>query len=263
MKGDWREREALITVKAYPNPSAKHHETVCVAAITKEEGWIRIYPVQFRTMPPEKRFKKFQLVCLKLRRHERDSRPESYRVDEDSIRLLNIKKDWASRWEWIEPTVSRSMCEILTLQESTGKSLGVFQPKEVTDFVIEKTEAKWSGKKQSGIDQLSLFDEKTTKLEKIPFVFKYRYVCNEPNCNGHAQSILDWELMQLYRNVRDSGAAIDELKRKLRKKYLDEICGANKDTYFFVGNHNQYRASFMVLGAFWPPAMKGDLFRKE
>lgn len=28
MNGDWLDREALITVKAYPNPSAKHSETV-------------------------------------------------------------------------------------------------------------------------------------------------------------------------------------------------------------------------------------------
>jgi hypothetical protein len=32
----WLEREALITVKAYPNPSARYQETACVAAITKE-----------------------------------------------------------------------------------------------------------------------------------------------------------------------------------------------------------------------------------
>jgi hypothetical protein len=34
------ERDVLITVKAYPNPSNKYQETVCVAGVTKEEGWV-------------------------------------------------------------------------------------------------------------------------------------------------------------------------------------------------------------------------------
>ncbi len=85
MTREWVEREALITVKAYPNPSAKYHETVCVAAITKEEGWIRLYPVQFRSLPEEQRFKKYQRVRLRIAKHERDARPESYRLDENSI----------------------------------------------------------------------------------------------------------------------------------------------------------------------------------
>jgi hypothetical protein len=46
---EWLEREAIVIVKAYPNPSAKYFETVCVAAITAEEGWIRLYPVSERS----------------------------------------------------------------------------------------------------------------------------------------------------------------------------------------------------------------------
>ena len=38
MKDDWIDREMLVAVKAYPNPSTKYIETVCVAGITREDG---------------------------------------------------------------------------------------------------------------------------------------------------------------------------------------------------------------------------------
>jgi hypothetical protein len=45
MTENWLQREALVTVKAYPNPSKKYSETACIAAITRAEGWVRLYPV--------------------------------------------------------------------------------------------------------------------------------------------------------------------------------------------------------------------------
>ena len=42
----------LVTVKAAPNPSATHGETVCVAGVRLGDvgptGWIRLYPINFR-----------------------------------------------------------------------------------------------------------------------------------------------------------------------------------------------------------------------
>jgi len=91
------------------------------------------------------------------------------------------------------------------------------------------------------------------KLEKIPYAFKYRYRCTEPDCPGHDQSILDWELMELYRKLRNRGLHISDIHAKIKNKFLDELCAPDKDTHFFVGNHSQYPADFMVLGVFWPP----------
>lgn len=81
------ERKVLITVKAYPNPSKKYQETVCVAGVTKEEGWIRLYPVSFRHLPKGVQFKKYQLVRLRMRKHEGDNRPESFRPDQHNLQL--------------------------------------------------------------------------------------------------------------------------------------------------------------------------------
>lgn len=35
----------------------------------------------------------------------------------------------------------------------------------------------------------------------IPWSFKYRYECSDPDCNTHIQSIIDWEIAELYRCV--------------------------------------------------------------
>ncbi len=256
MTSEWLSREAVVTVKAYPNPSVKYHETVCVAAITREEGWVRLYPMQFRTLPFDKRFKKYQRITLKMQKHPQDSRPESYRPDELSIEageVIDSDKGWSRRWEWIQPTVSGSMCEIQRLQAENGKSLGVFKPKQVLDFVIEDASETFSGKQEAELDQMSLFDEQPDRLEKIPMIFKYRYLCNEEGCRGHAQSIIDWELMELYRNVRDSSESVEEIKHKIRQKYFDQMCGAGRDTHFFTGSHSKYPQTFMILGVFWPP----------
>ncbi|MBN2130432.1 MAG: hypothetical protein JW741_13090 [Sedimentisphaerales bacterium] len=256
MSDQWLEREALVTVKAYPNPSAKHFETVCTAAVTREEGWVRLYPVGFRSLPEEQKFKKYQCIHFRMQRQTRDQRPESYRPDEHSIQLRQVvgtDDRWWERWQWIRPTLGPSMCELRHLQEGEGRSLGCIKPRDVEDLIIEKAAPEWTGRKRAAIDQMTLFDPVETRLEKIPFVFKYRYRCESRDCPGHNQSILDWELMELYRKVRDQGVPLEDIPRQIRRKFFDELCGADKDTHLFVGNHSLYAASFMVLGVFWPP----------
>jgi hypothetical protein len=264
MTDGWLQREALITVKAYPNPSSKYFETVCVAAITAEEGWIRLYPVNFRSLPESQRFRKYQRVRFRMRKHEKDSRPESFRLDEHSIELLDIVEsdgDWRERGRWIRPSIGPSMCEVIRLQKETSRSLGCVKPAIVEDLLVEDADPNWSDRKKATMQQIALFDPVDTKLEKIPFVFRYKYRCEDNACRGHSQSIIDWELMELYRKVRDQNLSRDELLKKIRAKYFDELCGPERDTHFFVGNHSLYPASFMVLGVFWPPkAQQQELF---
>lgn len=256
MSNEWLNREVLVTVKAYPNPSAKYFESVCVAAITEQEGWIRLYPVNFRSLPERQRFKKYQRVRLRMRKHTRDKRPESYRPDEESIKLLDVvgsQGNWRHRWRWVRPTIGPTMCELLRQQNATGVSLGCIKPRTVQKLSVEEVGADWKGSKKGALEQMPLFDPVNTKLEKIPYVFRYEYLCQDTNCRGHAQSIIDWELMELYRKLRVATRDRDELITKLREKYVNELCGADRDTYFFVGNHSRYPTSFMVLGVFWPP----------
>jgi len=250
------ERDVLITVKTYPNSSRKYRETVCVAGVTREDGWIRLYPMTFRYLPIGRRFKKYQVVRLRMRIHE-EPRPESYRPDQSSLRLgavLSSANAWQARREWLLPTASASMCEILRFQRTTGKSLGMFKPREAPDLIIQKADQEW----RAMIEQLDFLEEPKKPLEPIPYRFKYRYFCDEPHCRGHEQTVFDWEACELYRKLRCSEPTESAIHAKLRQKFVDELWGRNKDSYLFVGNQMAHPRSFIVLGVFWPPRLNDE-----
>lgn len=70
---------------------------------------------------------------------------------------------------------------------------------------------------------------------------------------GHEQTIVDWEIAQLYRTLRDKSDAEADVLRKIRDKWLGQMCSAKSDTAFFVGNQFRNPHGFLVLGVFWPP----------
>jgi hypothetical protein len=45
----------------------------------------------------------------------------------------------------------------------------------------------------------------------------------------------------------------ETVRRQMREKWHDQLCGSDRDTYFFVGNQHQHPQSYLILGVFWPP----------
>ncbi|HEY4811859.1 MAG TPA: hypothetical protein VIH71_12460 [Solirubrobacteraceae bacterium] len=256
-------------VKAYPALSRKYGEVSCVAGVeitAAEPHWIRLYPVPFRSLDDDQQFRKYQPVRLAVEAHRGDLRPETRRPDRDSIALrggpVSSRNAWALRRRFVEPLMVSSMCEITRRQRNDGTSLGVFRPGRVLEFKIEKAsvnEAKrqiakaWSAQ-TSLLDGLGS-DERTSQLrelEQVPWTFRYRYGCGEAGCRGHSQSIIDWEIAQFYRRVRH----FDDWQDRMSKRWLSEVCGADRDTAFFVGNMHQHPRSFLILGVWWPTASR-------
>ena len=245
----------LVTVKAYPAISQKYGEVVCVAGVrtdTPVPEWVRLFPVPFRDLPYEDRFKKYRRVSLDATRHSGDPRPESYRPNVDSLEVgefLDSKKRWEKRKPYIEPLIVESMCEVYRLQATSGMSLAAFRPDVVEDLVVEQKEEELERAAMAA--QPSLFFQSKESLEQIPYRWRYRYRCATEGCNGHAQSIIDWELAQSYRKWRE---LYDEstLLEKIRERFLEKMCGPDVDTVFFVGNQHLQPKGFLVLGVFWP-----------
>lgn len=253
----WEEKEVLITVKAYPNHSTKYHETVCVAGITGNQ-WIRLYPIQFRSLDYDKQFTKYDIIKVKVVKHSSDNRPETYRPNQNSFvkihHLDSSKNGWEERKKWVLPTLSESMCEIQRLQKSQGKSLGVFKPKDIMEFSLVQDE--WSDDEEERAFQLTLFDSNKPLAERIPFSFKYHYRCSDPNCKGHRMKVVDWEAGQLYRNLRDHGNSMQKIQEKMKQKWLYDMFSPKRDSYFFVGSMRKHPQSFIILGVFWPPKVQ-------
>jgi hypothetical protein len=250
----------MVTVKAYPNISSRHGEVVCVAGIrtdTTEPSWVRLWPVEFRDLPFSQRFQKYQEISLAATPTTKDARPESLTPRTDTLKLgetFSTKGRWGMRRRWVDPLIVDSMCEVLEREERDRTSLAVIRPGTVHDLVIEPQPPGWDPEKQALIDQPSLFAPDKKALKAVPYKFKYQFTCARQGCKGHEQSIIDWELAQAYFSWQRG--SVEEVQAKIRHKWLDDICGSDKDTLFFVGNVHLHPRSLLVLGTFWPPREK-------
>jgi len=248
-------RHILVTVKAYPNPSRRHIETVCCAGIDLDTGsWIRLYPIPFRYLDSSQQFSKYDIIEVRCEKAPKDNRVESYRIDQDSIRVLrhiDTKHGWRERRQIILPTASKSLCD---LQGKVGQSvsLGMFKPCKI-GFSWQKAKPENEAKRQACYEQLSFFDKRKNTITRVPFDFYYDFQCaGEDTCLGHRLKIIDWELGQAYRNWRGKSASPEQLMEKIRAKWFAEICSEQNDVWFYVGNMHRFRDQFLILGVFYP-----------
>ena len=230
---------------------------MCVAGIrldTREPEWARLFPVGFRDLPPEQQFGKYDVIRLRAKRHSTDRRIESFRPDLGSLevgRRMPAGAEWAERRRHVEPLLGPTMCELHHGRKGglPGPSLGVVRPARVMSVTPRDAE-DWSPAQVSTLNQGNLLSDKPT-LERPAHSFAYRWHCEQAGCNGHTQSIADWELGEAYRAWGRQGY---DVVASIRKKWLDEICADDRDTLFFVGDQHRRPGQFMVLGAFWPRA---------
>ena len=250
----WKKEEVLVIVKAYPTPSKKYGETVCTAGITKEGKWIRLYPVQFRDLPNDKQYKKFNWIEANVTpAQETLRRWESHRIDEETIKItgfLEAGRKWPEREKYFIPMVSSSLEKLMTLRDSRKASLGAFKPKKVIDFRIEKGEGSWSEKQLAALEQQTIFGQSKTTLEKIPYTFHYKFLCDDSSCNGHDLTIIDWELIQSYRNFKKEYGDEETTLEMVKKKWFDYFF-IERESYFVVGTDSRFNR-FMIIGVVSP-----------
>jgi hypothetical protein len=119
-----------ILVKAFPQPSKAHEETVCCAGVTDDgRELLRLFPIRFRRLPREHQFDRFDLVEMTATKAS-DPRPESFRVDEGSIRLIERGKklsDAAKVRLW-QPFIAPSLMQLHAENRQSNRSLGIIRP---------------------------------------------------------------------------------------------------------------------------------------
>ncbi len=252
--------EVLVTVKTYPEISKKHRETVCTAGILKEtKKLVRVYPIRFRYLKEDQQFAKYQWINVDLEKNPMDIRPESFRVtNPDSIsasQKISTKDQWSERCKWVlnDNTVFKSVEQLKDHEKKCKTSLGLVKPKEVTNVIIkEKSNEEVEGlqsKKQRAFQQLDLFETNDNNLDIIPYRFYLKFKCDDVACGGHELSILDWEIAQLYRNIKNQ----DNWQNKIISKIRNEIFSTKNETFLFLGNMALHHNIFCILGFFYPP----------
>jgi hypothetical protein len=244
------------TVKAYPALLSGLDEAVCVAGfrigIMTTPEWVRLFPVHFRELENEQKFKQWDELLIDVERSKKDARPESRLPREHTIELIRpIGMD--ERRQIVDSMPQRSMCEIIEEQRTNSTSLGIVRPREVLGVDISIRPAEDVRRQQERVNaaasQEKLFGKQLAPLEIIPHRYSYRYLCETQTCNGHSQGIIDWEVTAAYRSWRNS---YPDYVERVREKWLGQLCAPDRDTRFFVGNMHQYPQSFLVLGVFWP-----------
>ncbi|GAA4699993.1 hypothetical protein [Nocardioides conyzicola] len=255
----------LITVKAYPQLSKRNRsEVVCVAGVRLDRGkpeWIRLFPVPFRDLPAAARFRKYQIVDVDVRRGV-DARPESHHADFESIEVVESLESgrdglWAARRAKLGDLLGdMTACEILKANVGGGPapSLALVKPAEVLDVEV-KVNPGFDAEQIALAEMLAevdLFgDDRPSQLEPMPYLVKYRYRCLSSGCPTHAQTLIDWEVGQAGRDW-SSRYERSEIPGRIREKFLDKLCGDQRDPYFYLGNQKLHLRTFMVLGVWWP-----------
>ena len=257
----FEKKRILITVKAYPNPSRTYGETVCCAGIDIDNlQWIRLYPIPFRDLDNKQKFKKYSIIEIVCQRAKGDKRPESFRIKPGTINIIEMigteKGTWEKRKSLILQVPIKSMCQVNKEREEKDLSLALIKPEEIS-FEWRKRTAANQNKREACYAQLSLFNKKKNAIEKIPFSFHYQFRCKGvDDCQGHKLSIIDWEIMQAYRDWRTQYPDERMLMEKIKEKWTGIANTEKKDVYFYVGNTKRFRDMFMILGVFYPPKGK-------
>lgn len=252
----WIQKKVLITVKTYPTPAWKGGEVSCIAGITDDNKWIRLFPVPFRRLEDQQKFKKYQWIEANIKKASSDTRQESYRVDIDSIKVLSetisTADYWQARKQIVLPLLTHSMCELQAKRDSQGfPTLGIIRPKTIDSLIIEPTDAEWSSQELARLNQLSLIDDVNNlrQLEKIPYIFKYKYFCEDDNCSGHNMQCSDWEISAAYRSFTKRYGNNWEIK--FHEKFEYDMLN-KRDIHFYVGTIHGHPNRWIITGLFYP-----------
>jgi hypothetical protein len=254
MQGGWFRQRVLIVVRTYPVPATNGAEVSCTAGITVEGKWIRLFPIPYRFLDPDSQFSKYHWIDVNIRKAPNDARPESYKIDRDSIQIVRFvgpQRGWRARKDLVYPLRAHCQCCLNAAWEAHHQpTLGFFRPKSILRLEIEETSPEWTPDELAKLHQElpPMFGDDARRpkkpLEKIPFIFRYVFTCDEPACHSHTMMCADWEMASLYRNCRREYG--DKWEPRFRQKYEATMI-QKLDTQFFVGTVHRW-STWIIIG---------------
>jgi hypothetical protein len=189
-----------ILVKASPQPSDAHHETVCCAGIDNNGKWRRLFPIRFRQLSDDQSFKRCSNVEFEWRRPNSDSRSESCRVHEESIKVTGLVKSKDEQSAIVERATIGSEKQAM----EHGASLALIRPYDVrlrwkALSESELVSARHTFAKKAA--QKSFLDKELAAYEPCPFKFTMSYRDED---GPHNKICGDWETAAAFFNLSKS-----------------------------------------------------------
>lgn len=240
-------QKLYVLVKAYPQPSDKYGVTVCCAGITPEGRFLRLYPIPYRDLKPEQQFNRFDYVEMSLWKSETDTRPESFKVDPDSIKI-HKKGNKLPKLEKVKlwlPFVAESFAQLKDDNLEKKQSLGIVRPDEGSISFTYKPIMEQSDEDQSYANQcykqMSLFNDVPLTHLKADYCFSYKFTSNKI---PHEMKIHDWEVQATYYNYKKK-YGIDTL---LKMKEVYEKTMPSQNIHLIMGTAKARPWQFMIIG---------------
>lgn len=230
-----------ILVKALPQPSKTHGETVCCAGVTAEGDWKRLFPIRFRHLGGDSSFKRWDWVEFNYSRPNRDSRMESCRVHEESIRVTGSLKR-SERVKFLESLIDPS----IKSAEAAGKSLALIRPKNPRFRVRPKSQSKIQEEREAyklSAAQTSMFDKELAALEPTPYEFRFKF---EDEHASHDFANGDWEAHAMYWRGKSEGSNDRETLDWIMKTFGSDY--PSRGMLFAVGNQAKRPQTWQLLG---------------
>lgn len=246
----YQKRRVCVLVKAYPQPSQKYQETVCVAAVTETHELVRLYPIRFRHLPEDRRFDRFDWIEVEMTRERSDPRPESYRVKEDTIRIVRLgsklsPEEKAKVWK---PAVISSLEALKEEQKATQRSLGIVRPdpesirfKHVAIGKANDEEGETS--RSVYAQQASLIEQDLNALPEPEYVFRYQFTSGGKE---HNMQLHDWEVEATYHAYKRRYGTPAKALEKMVEYFQVRVPKMNP--HLIMGNMHKRPYQFIIIG---------------
>lgn len=272
---EWHRRRILIWGKTRPELSKSYREVVCTGGVFEDtRRLVRLYPIPLRYLDDESVFRKYQWIEADVARNPSDPRPESHKIRFESIetseKIPTKNGNWDARAAWMmAPENLFQSVEALQEQQQEDKtSLGLVQPTQVTHIKAHRIPAKekdeFMERYREAVQQMELpLDPETGReirpLRAADYRFKIHFRCDDPRCQkDHQFSVLDWEMDALYFRLHILEGRAPHLAAQGVVDKLQEICGPQKDTRFFLGNIASHPQNFTIVGLWYPKKKTED-----
>ena len=229
----WQEQTALIIGRAYPEPSKKHIETVCTGAITEDGRLLRLYPISWRYLNENQKYKLWSWAKFEIAKSHDDKRKESYRVREESIQVLSNVESRSEQWALLQKAISPDRETLERSYREDWTSIGVVEI-EYVDFRASKPRTDW-GEAKPYTKQSHLYVD-VKPLEQSPVDLKLRFRCkNNSSCKTHFCRLIGWSI---WRHSANSEIGMPRLRRHREDEGGDhpKVLGSQYDRICPVGD---------------------------
>jgi hypothetical protein len=264
IEGKHVKRTIRILVKAFPQPSTRHEETVCCAGINEDTGeLLRLFPIRYRRLDKSDQFDRFDQVEMTITKAS-DPRPESFKVDEGSIHVTGKgnQLDDAAKVRLWAPHIAPSLKTLTAENQDNNRSLGIIKP-DPGSLKFRIKEAAKSDKEDQEVanllyEQTSLLEDPLKPLGKPKFSFAYHYTCAG---HPHKHQIHDWEVQAAFINYKRRYKTEDEALKMMQQEYGQNIPQHN--LHFIMGTMASHPRTFIVIGLLRSPLDPAEIVKQQ